>query len=142
HAAVAHLGSQTGYLHGGLLHAGRYRWALLALRRYHLDLPVPLAVFDRSSHRVLAMSQHSNEHPVDSVKTYGIILVTLLICTIVTSLVARIDLGAFNTIVALGIACTKMMLVALFFMHIRHSTKLTKLVVVGGLMWLAIMLGM
>ena len=33
-----------------------------------------------------------------------------------------------------------MLLVALFFMHIRHSTKLTKLVVVGGLLWLAILL--
>jgi cytochrome c oxidase subunit 4 len=33
-----------------------------------------------------------------------------------------------------------MTLVALFFMHIRHSTKLTKLVVVGGLLWLAILL--
>jgi len=90
------------------------------------------------------MSQHSNEHEhtIDSTKTYGVILVTLLICTIVTSLVARLDLGPFNTIVALGIACTKMMLVALFFMHVRHSTKLTKLVVLGGLMWLAILLGM
>ena len=31
-------------------------------------------------------------------------------------------------------------LVALFFMHIRYSSKLTKLVVVGGLLWLAILL--
>jgi cytochrome c oxidase subunit 4 len=34
----------------------------------------------------------------------------------------------------------KILLVALFFMHVRHSTKLTKLVVVGGLMWLMILL--
>jgi cytochrome c oxidase subunit 4 len=33
-----------------------------------------------------------------------------------------------------------MLLVALFFMHIRHSVKLTKLVVVGGLLWLGILL--
>ena len=33
-----------------------------------------------------------------------------------------------------------MLLVALFFMHVRHSMKLTKLVVVGGLLWLAILL--
>ena len=33
-----------------------------------------------------------------------------------------------------------MLLVALFFMHVRHSTKLTRLVVVGGLLWLAILL--
>ena len=68
------------------------------------------------------------------------ILVALLIATGLTTGVAYIDLGPFSTIVALGIATAKMLLVALFFMHIRHSTKLTKLVVVGGLLWLAILL--
>jgi len=87
------------------------------------------------------MDQHSKEHPIDSTKTYAIILGTLLVLTVVTALVARIDLGPFSTIIALGIACTKMMLVALFFMHVRHSTKLTKVVIVGGLLWLAILLG-
>ena len=33
-----------------------------------------------------------------------------------------------------------MLLVALFFMHVRHSTLLTRLVVLGGLIWLAILL--
>jgi cytochrome c oxidase subunit 4 len=88
------------------------------------------------------MADHSQEHhhPIDSTGTYVGILCTLLALTIVTTVVAYIDLGALSTIVALAIACTKMMLVALFFMHIRHSTRLTKLVVVGGLLWLAILL--
>jgi len=43
-------------------------------------------------------------------------------------------------LVALLIATGKMLLVALFFMHVRHSSKLTKLIVVGGLLWLAILL--
>src|SRR5260370_42573132 len=86
------------------------------------------------------MSDHSKDHPIDSVKTYALILVALLILTVATTEVSRINLGAFSTVVALGIACTKMTLVALFFMHVRHSTKLTKLVIVGGLMWLAILL--
>jgi len=34
----------------------------------------------------------------------------------------------------------KMLLVALFFMHVRHSTQLTRLVVAGGLLWLAILI--
>jgi cytochrome c oxidase subunit 4 len=42
--------------------------------------------------------------------------------------------------VALGIASIKMLLVALFFMHVRHSSKLTKLVVAGGLLWLGILI--
>ena len=88
------------------------------------------------------MSDHLQEHPIDSVKTYAVILGTLLFLTVLTTAVAYVDLGPFSTVIALGIACTKMTLVALFFMHIRHSTKLTKLVVVGGLMWLMILLFM
>ena len=77
---------------------------------------------------------------IDSVKTYVGVLVVLLILTGLTTGVAYIDLGAMSTVVALSIAVCKMLLVALFFMHIRHSDKLTKLVVSGGLMWLGILL--
>jgi len=91
------------------------------------------------------MSQIVMSHPpeqthIDSVGTYVKILLALLVATAVTTAVSRVDLGAFSTVVALGIACVKMLLVALFFMHLRHSTKLTRLVVLGGLLWLAILL--
>jgi len=80
-----------------------------------------------------------HEH-VDPVKTYVGILVTLLIATVLTTLVAFVDLGPFSVVVALTIAVCKMLLVALFFMHVRYSTRLTKLVILGGLMWLGILL--
>jgi cytochrome c oxidase subunit 4 len=83
------------------------------------------------------MTQH--EH-VDSTKTYVLVLLTLLVLTVLTTWVATIDLGAFSVVVALLIAVTKMTFVALFFMHVRYSTLLTKLVIVGGLMWLGILL--
>ena len=83
------------------------------------------------------MSEH-----VDSIKTYTGIWLVLLVLTAVTTAVAYVDLGAFSVVVALVIAFTKMLLVALFFMHVRHSTKLTRLVVLGGLLWLAILLAL
>jgi cytochrome c oxidase subunit 4 len=85
------------------------------------------------------MSDNGNTH-IDSVKTYVAVLAALLVCTILTTAVAYVDLGDFSVVVALGIASVKMLLVALFFMHIRHSSKLTKLVVAGGLLWLGILL--
>jgi cytochrome c oxidase subunit 4 len=87
------------------------------------------------------MSDHTEhtEH-IDSIKTYAVVWIALLILTGVTTAVAYVDLGSLSVVVALLIAFFKTMLVALFFMHIRHSTKLTKLVVVGGLLWLAILL--
>jgi cytochrome c oxidase subunit 4 len=81
------------------------------------------------------------EH-VDSVKTYAIVWIALLLLTALTTGVAYIDLGPFSVVVALTIAVCKMLLVALFFMHVRHSAKLTKLVVLGGLLWLAILLSL
>jgi cytochrome c oxidase subunit IV len=77
---------------------------------------------------------------IDSIRTYTLVLLALLVLTAATTLVAFVDLGAFSVVVALAIAVCKMLLVALFFMHVRHSTKLTKLVVLGGLLWLMILL--
>jgi cytochrome c oxidase subunit 4 len=76
----------------------------------------------------------------DSIKTYTVVFLALLALTVVTTAVAYVDLGPFSVIVALAIAVLKMMLVALFFMHLRHSAKLTRLVVVGGLLWLGILI--
>jgi len=79
------------------------------------------------------------EH-IDSVKTYALVFISLLILTFATTELAYVDFGPFSVVVALAIAVSKMLLVALFFMHVRHSTRLTRLVVLGGLLWLAILL--
>ncbi len=77
---------------------------------------------------------------VDSVKTYAAVFFALIVLTVLTTAVAFVDLGPFSVVVALGIACGKMLLVALFFMHVRHSTRLTRLVLVAAVVWLAILL--
>ena len=71
---------------------------------------------------------------------YYTIFAALMIGTALTVWVAYIDLGAFNSIVAMAIAITKASLVILYFMHVKYSPKLTKLVVVASVFWLAIML--
>ena len=81
------------------------------------------------------MSEHA-----DSVRTYTLVFLALIVLTGVTTAVAYIDLGPFSVVVALAIAVLKMLLVALFFMHLRHSTILTRIVVGGGLLWLAILI--
>jgi cytochrome c oxidase subunit 4 len=77
---------------------------------------------------------------VDSITTYTLVFLSLLALTAATTAVAYIDLGPFNIVMALFIAVVKMLLVALFFMHLRHSTVLTKVVVGGGMLWLGILL--
>ncbi|HEY7306675.1 MAG TPA: cytochrome C oxidase subunit IV family protein [Bryobacteraceae bacterium] len=65
---------------------------------------------------------------------------TLVVFTVITALVATVNLGEFNVVVALIIAVTKASLVAWIFMGVRHTTSLTKLFVVAGLVWLGIMI--
>jgi cytochrome c oxidase subunit IV len=70
-------------------------------------------------------------------RVYYAVFAALLVLTGVTVAVARVDLGALNTIVALGIAATKAALVVLFFMHVRYGSRLVWLVVAAGVLWLA-----
>jgi cytochrome c oxidase subunit 4 len=67
----------------------------------------------------------------------------LLLGTFLTYEAARLDLGRFNAAVALTIATTKALLVALFFMHLRGaSDKLLKLVVISTVFFLFILLAL
>ncbi|HEU5123082.1 MAG TPA: cytochrome C oxidase subunit IV family protein [Verrucomicrobiae bacterium] len=73
-------------------------------------------------------------------KTYVVIWLALLILLLLTWLVAQVNLGPFNTVVALAIAIAKMFLVLLFFMHVRSSRRITWIFVIAGFIWLAIMI--
>jgi cytochrome c oxidase subunit IV len=75
-------------------------------------------------------------------RVYYIIFAILMVCTYVTVQVAFFDLGALNTIAALTIAVFKAVLVILFFMHVKYSTRLTWAVIVGGVFWLGILLAL
>jgi cytochrome c oxidase subunit IV len=84
------------------------------------------------------MSEH-----VSSLKLYIGIWLALLAGTLLTVIAAGIDLGPFNAVVALTIATIKATLVVLFFMHVKYAhEKLTKIVIVSALFWLAILLAL
>jgi cytochrome c oxidase subunit 4 len=85
------------------------------------------------------MSEQQHTHIVP-LSTYYTIFAALMVGTALTVWVAFIDLGIFNTVVALAIACTKATLVVLYFMHVKYSTRLTWAVVLGSVFWLGIML--
>jgi cytochrome c oxidase subunit IV len=70
---------------------------------------------------------------------YYLIFAALMVGTGITVAVAFVDLGAMNNVVMLSIACAKALLVILFFMHVRWSTRLTWVVVGSGFFWLLIL---
>jgi cytochrome c oxidase subunit 4 len=83
------------------------------------------------------MSQH-----IVPLKTYLLVFFSLIGLTALTTGVAFVDLGPLNTVVALAIAFTKMLLVILFFMHLRHGASLTRVAVLAGFFWLALLIGL
>jgi cytochrome c oxidase subunit IV len=83
-----------------------------------------------------------SEHIMSS-KFYYTIWIALLGLTVITAAVSFVDLGPFNTIVALVIATFKALLVVLFFMHVKYtSEKLTKIVIVSAIFWLLLLLAL
>jgi cytochrome c oxidase subunit 4 len=83
-----------------------------------------------------------SEHIVQK-KVYFVIFGALIVGTVLTVAAALVDMdhifkGA-NTVVALTIAVIKATLVVLYFMHVRYSTRLTWVIVVASVFWLAIL---
>ena len=72
---------------------------------------------------------------------YYAVFAALLVGTGLTVAVAFVDLGALNNVLMLGIAMTKALLVILFFMHVRWSSRLTWVVAASGFFWLLILFG-
>ncbi|MGH9962870.1 MAG: cytochrome C oxidase subunit IV family protein [Pyrinomonadaceae bacterium] len=74
------------------------------------------------------------------IRIYVIIFTSLMVLTAITVAAAYMDLGPLNTVVALAVAVSKATLVILYFMHVRYSSSVTKLVIAGSFLWLLILL--
>jgi cytochrome c oxidase subunit 4 len=86
--------------------------------------------------RSASHSDRPHEPHVVPVGVYVGIFLALLVLTALTVAAARVNLGPFNTPVALGIALVKAALVVLFFMHVKYGPRLNALVIAAALFWL------
>ena len=75
----------------------------------------------QTEHETHEAEQHAEHHIVSPV-TYLIIFGTLLVGTALTIAASYWDVGPWNPVIAIGIACAKATLVVLFFMHIKYSS--------------------
>ena len=82
----------------------------------------------------------AQEHAHPTPGLYVVIIIILFALTVATWAIAFVDLGIWNPVVALTIAVIKAVLVILFFMHVRYSSRLTKVTVGAGFFWLLIMI--
>jgi cytochrome c oxidase subunit 4 len=75
--------------------------------------------------------EHADHHIVTPIQ-YAMVFGTLLVFTGITVGAAYVELGIFNPVVALAIASTKMVIVILFFMHVKYQSNLVKMTVGCG----------
>ena len=78
----------------------------------------------------------ANSHAHPTLKIYFAVFGALMVFTALTAWAAFQHLGIWNTPVALSIAIAKATLVVLFFMHVRYSPRLTRLVISASIVWL------
>lgn len=71
---------------------------------------------------------------------YYTIFAALMVLTVLTVAVARVDLGVLNLPVALVIAVSKALLVIMFFMHVKYSTRLVQVTAFTGFLFLGILI--
>ena len=68
------------------------------------------------------------------------VFLALMCLTALTTGSPTLTWAEWNTVVALTIAVIKMLLVVLFFMHVKYAHGLTKVVIICGFFWLGIMI--
>ena len=68
--------------------------------------------------------------------TVWALLMGLLASTVVLN---QFALGLWGTVLALAIACLKALLVAVFYMHLRHSPAFIRLVAGAALLWICLL---
>jgi cytochrome c oxidase subunit IV len=73
------------------------------------------------------------------IRTYIVVWIGLLVLLALTVGAAYVPLGEFNTITAVSIAVIKAVIIALYFMHLRYSPRLTWVFAGAGFFWLLIL---
>jgi cytochrome c oxidase subunit 4 len=81
-------------------------------------------------------------HHIIPIRTYLLIFAVLVVLFILTVAVAFVDLGPLNFVVAITIAITKAVLIILYFMHVRYSSRMTWVFAGAAFIWLALLLSM
>ena len=77
--------------------------------------------------------------PVVPSRVYSLAYVVLLALTLITTLLAFLDLGPFSMVIAIAIAAAQASVIAAVFMHALYESTLVRVVAAGGILWFLIM---
>ncbi len=81
----------------------------------------------------------SHDHHVIPLKTYLSVFGVLIFLTVITVLAAKVDFGAFNAVVAFGIASVKAGLVLSIFMHLKYDNMMNRVIIGTSVFFLLVL---
>lgn len=87
-------------------------------------------------------NKHDTTPHVTSIGVYLVIYIALMVLLAITVTLDFYLVGTIGLLVAMGIAIVKGLLVVLYFMHLRDSSRLTWVFASAAFLWLAIMAGL
>ncbi|HTV03207.1 MAG TPA: cytochrome C oxidase subunit IV family protein [Luteitalea sp.] len=82
----------------------------------------------------------SHQHHIPTKASLFAVFGALMVLTVLTVLVSRVNLGYLNLPVALAVAVTKALLVILLFMEVKYSPKLVQVTAAAGFLFFGIMI--
>jgi cytochrome c oxidase subunit 4 len=91
------------------------------------------------SHNAASAASYGHAEPHVTTTSYLVVYAALIGLMLLTIFAALFDMGAANFIVAIGIAAVKMVLIIMYFMHVRYSDKLTWVFSSAAFLWLIIL---
>lgn len=84
-------------------------------------------------------SHGAQEHHIIPLKTYLQVFAALIFLTFITVAVTWFDFGAFNAVVAFGIASVKAALVLAYFMHLKYDNMMNRVIIGTGVFFLVVL---
>lgn len=90
---------------------------------------------DASHHDAHAL----HHHHVCSPQLLMRVLVSLLVLTVITVGISRVDFGGANLLIAMAVAAIKASLVLTFFMHLKWDTAINNITIISSFLFLALL---
>ncbi len=90
----------------------------------------------------MIQGQRKEEPPITPLSHYLWVLAALLALLTLSAVSALIKLGTWNTVINMGIAAAKALLVMSVFMHETEARRLTRVASALGFVWLTMLVGL
>ena len=82
---------------------------------------------------------HGSGHHIIPLADYFKVFGALIVLTVITVAASRVDFGAFNTLIAFGIATVKAVLVMAIFMHLKYDNMMNRVIIGSSFLFLLLM---